>query len=506
MKPITAQALYNLTRCAHRVYLDANGDPREKGEVNSFVKLLWEVGLQTERDYIASLGDLTVVDLQPLSVEVAASETLRLMREGVPLIYQGCLQDPPYVGRPDLLVRRDNLPSSFGSYGYEAIDIKAGKGWEQSWSRTPKFKTHYAYQILFYRMLLQRIQGVSPDKGRIINVDKQIEEFDPDAFESDFESALDHAQQLVAGEETSEPVLSSQCYLCDWFTPCERWVRERSDPTNLFFVGKQKFHMKRVGLNTVEDIANMEVKEYLVSPKKIPRIGEKALYRMKQRAQVCLAREPLIRPGYVFPLNKREVYFDIEDDPTRGITYLFGLLIKEENTPLRYEYFLAKCPEEEESTVRAFWDYLSSGDEEPYYVYSHKERTSLKHLMERYGLDHRVFDRYVRCEYDLYAQLIVEYSDWPTFSYSIKHIAKLIGFRWRDPDPSGANSIVWFNDYLENPSNESLLHRILRYNEDDCRAMLAIKQYFDHRAGENLSCKGEEHEKMRMTETGSNTS
>jgi predicted RecB family nuclease len=211
-------------------------------------------------------------------------------------------------------------------------------------------------------------------------------------------------------------------------------------------------------------------------------MGEKALHRMKQRAQVCLAREPLIRPGYVFPSGKREVYFDIEDDPTRGITYLFGLVVKEDNAPLRYEYFLAKHPAEEESTVRAFWDYLSSGEEETYYVYSHKERTSLKQLMDRYSLDQHVFDRYVRSEYDLYTKLIVEFSDWPTFSYSIKHIAKLVGFRWRDPDPSGANSIAWFNDYLENPSQASLLQRILRYNEDDCLAMLAIKRYFENRA------------------------
>lgn len=482
MKSITAQSLYNLTRCAHRVYLDANGDPYEKREVNSFVKLLWELGLQTEREYIASLGDQPVVDLQAFSVEVAAAETLRLMRDGVPLIYQGCLVDLPYVGRPDLLMKRDDVPSTFGPYGYEAIDIKAGRGWERLESRTPKFKTHYAYQILFYRMLLKRTQGVAPQMGRIINVDKQIEEFDPQVFETDFESALDEARRLVGGEETSEPVLSSQCYLCDWFTRCEHWVRERSDPTNLFFVGKQKFHMKRVGLQTVEDIASMEVKEYLVPPKKIPRMGEKALHRMKQRAEVLLAGQPLIRSGYVFPASQREVYFDIEDDPTRGITYLFGLLIKEEPAPLRYEYFLAKRGEEEEATTRAFWDYLSSSDEATYFVYSHKERTSLKNLMERYRLSQEVFDRYVRSEYDMYTKLIVEYSDWPTFSYSIKHIAKMIGFRWRDPDPSGANSIAWFNEYLENPTDESLLVRILRYNEDDCRAMYAIKKYFESRA------------------------
>ena len=98
--------------------------------------------------------------------------------------------------------------------------------------------------------------------------------------------------------------------------------------------------------------------------------------------------------------------------------------------------------------------------------------------MERYDLDRAVFDRYVEQEYDLYSDLIVVYSDWPTFSYSIKHIAKMVGFRWRDPDPSGANSIAWFNDYLKNPSQHALLERILRYNEDDCAAMLAIKDYF----------------------------
>ena len=507
MKPITAQALYNLTRCPHRVYLDANGDSREKGEVNSFVKLLWELGLQTEREYIASLGDLEVSDLQPTSVEVAASETLRLMQEGVPLIYQGCLQDSPYIGRPDLLVKRDDLPSRFGSYGYEAIDIKAGKGWEQVGDRKKKFKTHYAYQILFYRMLLERIQGVSTEKGRIINVDKEVEEFDPQVFESDFEAALLQARRLVEGVETSEPVLSSQCYLCDWFTRCEHWVRERSDPTNLFFVGKQKFHLKRVGLVTVEDIAKMEVEEYLVPSKKIPRIGEKALRRMKQRAQVTLAGTPLIRPGYLFPPTKRDVYFDIEDDPTRGITYLFGLVIKEGNAPPRYEYFLAKHPEEEETTVRAFWEYLASvKDKETYYVYSHKERTSLKHLMDRYRLDPDVFDRYVRSEYDLYSKLIVEFSDWPTFSYSIKHIAKLVGFRWRDPDPSGANSIAWFNEYLENPAHENLIQRILRYNEDDCLAMLAIKRYFENRTEEDMRSKGENCEEWCKAETGSKIS
>lgn len=482
MKTVTAQDLYNLTKCAHRVYLDSNGNPEEKGEVSSFIKLLWELGLQTEREYIESLGTMKVIDLHALSPDSCFVETIRLMKEGVPLIYQGCLKDKHFVGRPDILLKRETQKSTFGPYLYEPIDIKAGKGWEQSEGRKPTFKKHYAFQMLFYRMLLQRIQGALPDMAHIINVEKQLEEFAPALFEPVFQEALSQVERLVTGEDTSEPILGSHCYLCEWFSRCERWVRERSDPTGLFFVGKQKFQLKQVGLQTIQDIANMEVADYLQKPNKIPRMGEKALTRMKERAQVVLQRQPHIRPGYAFPKTEREVYFDIEDDPTRGITYLFGLLIVEQDAPQRFQYFLAQRPEDEEQAVRAFWEFLAASKDDTYYVYSHKERTTLKHLMERYGLDQHVFDHYVASEYDLYSQLIVEYSDWPTFSYSIKHIAKIIGFQWRDSDPSGANSIAWYNEYVNNPSNESLLHRILQYNEDDCRAMIAIKEYFEKQA------------------------
>ncbi|WP_447972000.1 TM0106 family RecB-like putative nuclease [Nitrospira sp. Kam-Ns4a] len=479
---LTAQALYNLTKCAHRVYLDANGDPAEKSEVSSFVKLLWELGLQTEREYLALLGDLPVADLQALPVDEAWRETRRLMGEGAPLIYQGCLRDGVDLGRPDLLLKHEGMPSKLGPYLYEPIDIKAGKGWEERDGKRTKFKEHYAFQVLFYRMLLERIQGALPPLARIINVDKQVEAFDPAAFQADFEQALAAARRLTAGTETSEPVLGSHCQLCPWLRKCERWVTEQSDPTGLFFVGRQKFQLKAAGLRTIEDIARMDVAAYLAPGKRIAGLGEKSLRRMKTRAQVRLAGRPEIRPGYRFPREAREVYFDIEDDPTRGVTYLFGLLIKDRDGEPRFDYVLARRPDEEEIAARAFWAFLATAEDDVYYVYSHKERTTLRQLMERYALDPAVFDRYRAREYDLYQKLIVEHSDWPAYSYGIKQIAKLIGFSWRDPDPSGANSIAWYNEYLADPSNEAALMRILRYNEDDCRAMLAIKNYFERAA------------------------
>lgn len=99
-------------------------------------------------------------------------------------------------------------------------------------------------------------------------------------------------------------------------------------------------------------------------------------------------------------------------------------------------------------------------------------------MRDKYGLDAEVLAKYESREFDLYHDLVVAYSDWPTYSYGIKQIAKQIGFKWRDADPSGANSIAWYNEYLANPSNAAALTRILQYNEDDCRAMVALKDYF----------------------------
>jgi len=475
---IAARDLYNYTKCLYRVYLDTNGNPSEKGEVSEFAKLLWEMGLQTERDYLESLGEKPITDLSTFDLETARDRTLEAMKRGDELIYQGCLVFERYRGRPDLLIKSDDAASKLGPYYYEPIDIKAGKGWEVREGRPVKFKEHYAYQIMFYRELLKAIQGYVPPVGRIINVEQEMEEFDPVLFEKDYREARAEVEKLVDGKENSEPVLGSHCLQCEWFDHCENWVEEKSDPTMVFFIGSVKFGLKQVGLKTVSDLARMDVKKYLKPPFKVPRMGERTLERAKERAQVVLDGKPKIRQGYSFPTVETEIYFDIEDDPTRGVTYLYGLLELNKGEKPYYHYFVALRPQDEDQAIRQFWEFLRNTDNACYYVYSHKERTTLKKLMQKYGLDPDVFQKYVEVEYDLYQKLVVDYSDWPTFSYGIKFIAKQIGFLWRDPDPSGVNSIVWYNEYLADPSRQETIDRILQYNEDDCKAMVAIKQYF----------------------------
>lgn len=68
---------------------------------------------------------------------------------------------------------------------------------------------------------------------------------------------------------------------------------------------------------------------------------------------------------------------------------------------------------------------------------------------------------------DLY-EIISKNTEWPTHDYSLKTLAKFLGFGWRDAHPSGAASIEWFERFLEGEPGAK--DRILSYNEDDCRA------------------------------------
>ena len=54
-------------------------------------------------------------------------------------------------------------------------------------------------------------------------------------------------------------------------------------------------------------------------------------------------------------------------------------------------------------------------------------------------------------------------------------IAPLCGFDWRDDDPGGAQSELWYVDLLNGA--ESRRSRLLEYNEDDVAAQLAIRRW-----------------------------
>lgn len=63
----------------------------------------------------------------------------------------------------------------------------------------------------------------------------------------------------------------------------------------------------------------------------------------------------------------------------------------------------------------------------------------------------------------------------------LKQLAVAAGFAWRDPNPSGEASILWYEEASRPDSPVALAFRtrILHYNEDDCRATKALRDWLN---------------------------
>ena len=150
-----------------------------------------------------------------------------------------------------------------------------------------------------------------------------------------------------------------------------------------------------------------------------------------------------------------ELFFDIEVDPMRDICYLHGFVERRngDNTTERFVSFFADDPTEE-AEHRAFadaWAYIKASRPAAIYYYSKYERTLYRKLQSKYphvcAADEieELFDANRSPTIDLYSDVVRPATEWPTPDYSIKTLAKYLGFTWRDKNPSGAASIEWYD-------------------------------------------------------------
>lgn len=496
MPQITASHLCAYLRCPHRVYRDGFDDPADKDTPNEFVQMLWEQGTQYERQIISSLrGETEVLDLSVVPVSERAAATRQALEDGVPLIYHGRLQVGGLLGEPDLL---ELLPDG----EYLPIDIKSGMGLEgQDEESDGKYKKGYAAQLALYTDALRQLGFATHHRGAIWDSRGEVVEYDltlargkrtPESWWNFYEETLQSVRMLLDGRRQTTPALGSTCALCEWKRTCKARCVSSRCLSLVPELGRSKKEALVGFVDTIDALAAMDVADHLDEKGRtnIPGIGEKLLRKFQRRAKLLADPNatPIILEPIAFPTRPIELFFDIEADPTQDIVYLHGVIERRDGDPStdRFHAFVARetTTAAEEQAWAEFWAYirsLPSGSFTLYY-YSKYERTQYRRLAERYPtvatLDEveALFDPEVAV--DLYYDVVYPNTEWPTYAKSVKELAQFCGFYWRDKNPSGAASIQWFNEYCRE-HDEDKLQRILDYNDDDCRAMIVVKEYLE---------------------------
>lgn len=487
MKKISATDFYSFKKCKYLPYIDKHGDPSEKNKVSRFVQMLWDKGIQHEdgvvKQYVEKNKGKSFIDIKSKIADTRSFlKTLQCMKDGVDFIYQGVLIDENYTGRPDLL-QKVKGKSNLGDWIYLPLDIKSGSGYEGDTFTGDNMKESYMLQLAFYDFLLNRIQGASLGKGIIINIEGEELSYDLDIKNEKFLEVFDDISKMANGEEIYEPTIGGKCGLCVWQNRCLNWAKRKKDLSLLYSVGDAKYKFYELNIKKIGDVLKKSLEEWieelpnLKEQGYLDRIGIPTFRSFYERNKVFMKRKEEIYPGITFPSEDKEIHFDIEDDPTQDFVYLFGFWIREKGKKDHYHYILAKNLDEEEKIVHELWQFLKDNEGVPIYHYSSHEISTLRRLQKKYKMNEKVLANFEESAFDLF-KTISKKTNWPLSSYGLKAICKYLGFKWSSTDAGGANSIEWFSQYLD--GNEKILDKILKYNEEDCKATAYLKDYLEN--------------------------
>ncbi len=463
---LTASDYYRFLQCPHWPYYERHATEEEKKLKREFTKgelQRLEDGLLHEKEVVKDLfkGEEVLEASRVKDPEKDCQTTLELMKQGVPLIYQGTLTHEDWTGRPDLL-RKVEGQSDLGDWYYEPVDIKSSHSLEK----------YHRLQLMFYATLLESLQGKFPAYGYILAKDRTEFAVELGNLVSEFEDLTKELDRIRAGERP-DPVLRKSCFdTGPWGKACEHLAKSTNDIAQLFNVDVKKLRaLRELGIRTVDDAAEMDIVDL---DGRAPGLRLHGLEVAKLQAQSLKNQQVIIREPVLISQPALEIHFDIESDPPNDVDYLYGFLVREADKSY-YKPFVAKRLEDEKAMWQSFLDWIATLPLDYQVVhYASYEKTRLAVMENRYGGSPALElfrERMVDLKQIVTSSLVI-----PQYFYGLKYVAKFLGHHWRGEVTGGGQSVDVFEEYLAT-GNRDLLDQIILYNEDDVRATAFVMDW-----------------------------
>jgi predicted RecB family nuclease len=441
--------------------------------VNEQAELVFRKGLAHEQAYLERLRaegkEVRVVDVDA-GFETAAEATRAALAEGVEIVYQGALVADGWRGVADFLIRQPD-----GSY--EVLDTKL--------ARTAK--PAYILQLCFYSEQLALLQGKEPEHIHVLLGSGEQQSFRPREFDAYARRVRRRLEEFVRHEPVTEPYPCDHCGICDFLGVCSaRW----DEVDHLCRVaGLYRSQIERLqadGIATLAALAHAEVCPPGVNPEAFEKVRRQARLQLHRRETGELAYElleprPLAGLALLPDSSPGDLFFDIEGNPfwdeQGSLEYLWGVV----DTGGSFDPLFA---EDHPGERRAFEDFVDRvharlADDPGLHVYHYAsyEITALRRLMGRYGTRETEVDDLLRrgVFVDLY-KVVKGGLAASVRGYGLKEIEAFLGFHRNAEIKDGGTSIVEYERYIQT-RDRSILDTIAAYNEEDCLATLALRDW-----------------------------
>jgi len=455
-----------------------------------------------ERELKESLGDLVQAPAQQ-----TLEDTIELMNQGVPVIYQGVLRGGSgalmFSGRPDFLLRSD-YRFEFSDSGLTARQVDGWSGgytaWDAKLSSTPK--PEYKVQVGLYADVLAELGLGHPKHHGLILGSRELADFSADVLISQMITERNHFINQVLDLVDSAPQrvedigslacdASSYCDICEYPELCDHYRRQTNHLQLVAGITRNQIDsLNRSGIKTVRDLAGFSSHTDKLSEEQVAKLSRQA--RLQQAnydsgENLCEVIQPELIQGMPTE-SDGDIFFDIEGftfGQPGGIEYLFGYTTV--NQGEEFHWLWADTRAEEKQLFEAFMlDIQARLKRHPsahIYHYANYEKAALKRLAKR----HRIFEAEVEDLlragvfvdlYDIVRKALVLSQE----SYSIKKLENYYSFDRVSDVKEAMGSMEYYDAYLnaldEDPIEaEKLKRQVLAYNQDDCASTLALVKW-----------------------------
>lgn len=321
--------------------------------------------------------------------------------------------------------------------------------------------------------IAQAMGGAVPEKGEVVYGDpprrKSVRISD---HADDAKRAVGAIQSMFHTEEPPRLVLNKHCSTCGYQTRCRAIAVERDDLSLLgAMTAKERAKFEEKGVSTIGQLS------YGYRPRRrtrrdaaVPRRAPPAKHDHKLKALAIKKGQIHVVGSPSLFIEGTVVFLDVEGMPDQDLYYLVGLRF-ERHGVVEERGFWADAPDSERDLWEGFLQCLSEIADPTVVHYGAYETRFLKRMRERWGtacvdaafLD-RIIDRSVNLLATMYGRIY-----FPTFSNSLKEVARWLGFDWTSASASGGAAALARRAW-ELTGDDRYRQLLVEYNMEDCRA------------------------------------
>ncbi len=439
---ITSDVAVAYSYCSRKAFLLLSSD--DNIEPHEYVRIL------ENQTSINQIKYLTTLKQNNINVD---SYDLNNIKKGSDFLVNAMLKANNLESYCDVLMKILGR-SSFGKYSYEPIIVVG----------THSITTEQKIELAFVGYVLGHVQNKLPVFGTIIGGEEKTQKLKLDSVYKKLRPIIQKLEKWLATSPFEPPpvILNKHCPYCQFRKECQEKAEKDDDLSLLNHMTPkliQKYHKK--GIFTVKQLS------YLFKPRRNQKRTKKIKIPFKPELQALA-----IRAGKIYiqelpelPRNKIELFFDIEGIPDQKFYYLMGLLVCENDKNI-YHTFWADSIQDEGRIWNEILEMADRYPEAPIYHYGSYEPKAIDILAKRYETHcDAVKERLTNINSFIYSKVY-----FPTRSNSLKELGKFLGAYWTSPDASGLQSLVWRHQW-EVTQNSNYKEMLVRYNEEDCRAL-----------------------------------